>query len=112
MLGKVKTEGELPQVKRLRDAVPIERVVRTCGAYYETTAEDLIKRSRGKAGRRVAIYMAKVLSGGKNREVGEYFGVNGQSVSMAVKAIEEGRKKDKRLRTDLNVLREMVLNGN
>lgn len=112
MLGKLKADGELPHVKRLRDTVSIERVVSVCSTYYGTTAENLTRRSRGKAERRVAIYLSKVLSARKNGEVGDYFGINGQAVSVAIKAIEEGREKDKRLRRNLDILKERVLNGN
>ena len=109
LLGKMKVDGELPQLKRLRDTVPIERIVSVCSTYYGTKEEDLIRRSRGKPERHVAIYLSKVLSAKKNSEVGDYFGINGQAVSGAIMAIEESREKDEKLRKDLDILKEKVL---
>jgi chromosomal replication initiation ATPase DnaA len=111
VLGKKKEDGELPQLKKLRDIVPIERIVSVCITYYKTTEENLIRRSRGKPERQVAIYLSKVLSAKRNNEVGDYFGINGQSVSGVIKAIEESREKDRRLRRNLDILKEQVLNG-
>ncbi len=52
-----------------------------------------------------------MLSAKRNNEVGDCFGINGQSVSGVIKAIEESREKDRRLRRNLDILKEQVLNG-
>lgn len=47
LLGKMKPDKEFPELKRLRDKAPIDRVVSICSAYYGTEKEDLIRRRRG-----------------------------------------------------------------
>lgn len=45
-----------------------------------------------------------------NSEIGEYFGINGSAVSGAIKRIEEMQGQAEKLRSDLFVLKEQVLN--
>ncbi|MEK7699881.1 MAG: transposase [Planctomycetota bacterium] len=109
-LGKIKAHEELPQIKRLTEQVPIDRVIKTCCSFYEKKEDDLLKRGKDKRERQIAIYLSKVLSGRKNIEVGSFFGIKGPAVSGAIKAIEGKLDKDKRLKKEIEGLRERLIN--
>ena len=53
----------------------------------------LVRRRRECRERRTAIYLAKILSGGRNSEVGRQFNVRGGAVSAAIIGIENELKR-------------------
>jgi hypothetical protein len=55
----------------------------------------MVSRGRGKRQREVAIYLAKVLSGQKNKEVGLHFKIKAPAVSGVTKAVEERLETEK-----------------
>ena len=109
-LGKIKTHEELPQIKRLREQVPIDRIIKTCCSYYEKKETELLRRGKDKRERQIAIYLSKILSGRKNVEVGSFFGIKGPAVSGAIKAIERKLDKDKKLKKEIEELRGRLIN--
>ena len=78
--------------------------------FYGKRQEDLLKRGKGKLKRQIAIYLSKVLSGEKNIEVGGFFGIKGPAVSGVIKTIEGRLDKEKRLKREIERLKEMIIN--
>jgi chromosomal replication initiation ATPase DnaA len=111
LLGKMKVDGELPQLKRPRDTVPIDKTVNVCCIHFGKKLEEMLKRGKGNRERQLVLYLSKILSGQKNIEVGDYFGVKGPAVSGTIKAVEERMKKEKILRMEMAKLKERVING-
>lgn len=110
LLEKIRVDDELPQIKRLRGQVPIDRVIKACCSFYDKKEVDLLKRGKGKRERQIAIYLSKVLSGKKNVEVGNFFGIKGPAVSGAIKAIEERLGKEKKLKKEIEGLKGNLIN--
>lgn len=110
LLDKIKADEEIPQIKRLRETVPIDKVIKACCSFYGKKQEDLVRRGKGKREREIAIYLSKLLSGKKNVEVGTLFGIKGPAVSGAIKVIEEKLEKDKELNKDIENLKERIIN--
>jgi len=108
LIDKMKTDEEIPQIKKLRMNVPIDKVIKTCCAYYGKTQEELIRRGKGKPERQIAIYLSKILSGKKNVEVGNYFGIKGSAISEVIKSIEGGLDKGEKLRKEIEHLKKVI----
>jgi chromosomal replication initiation ATPase DnaA len=68
-----------------------------------------VERVRGKEGRQVAIYLAKILSGKKGKEIGRYFGIKGPAVSDAIKRIEGRLDKESQLRERIESLKVRIV---
>ncbi|MBI5050291.1 MAG: transposase, partial [Nitrospirae bacterium] len=66
LLDKMKADEEIPQLKRLREKVPIDKVIKACCSYYGKMQEELLRRGKNKPYRQIAIYLSKVLSNEKN----------------------------------------------
>lgn len=109
-LEKIRVDEELPQIKRLKEDLPIGGIIRTCSSFYKKKEEDIIKRGKGKHERQVAIYLSKILSGKKNKEIGSYFGIKGPAVSGVIKAIEGRLTKEKGLKREIENLRKRLIN--
>jgi chromosomal replication initiation ATPase DnaA len=109
-LGTIEAHEELPQIKRLRERVPIDRIIKTCSSFYDKKEADLLKRGKDNRERQIAIYLSKILSGKKNIEVGRFFGVKGPAVSGAIKAIEGRLDKEKKLKKAIEGLKERLIN--
>lgn len=108
VIDKVKTDKEIPQVKKLRMNVPIDKIIKTCCAYYGKKQEELLRRGKGKPERKIAIYLSKMLSGRKNKEVGNIFGIKGPAVSEIIKAIEVSLDKENKLKKEVEHLKRII----
>ena len=75
LLDGIKADEELPQLRKLRKKMPIDKVIKTCCDYYGV--RELFKRGKGRRDRQIAIYLSKVMSGEKNIEIGNIFGIKG-----------------------------------
>ena len=108
-IEKMKVDEEIPQAKRLRKRVSIDAVIKACQLYYGKNRKALVERVRGNEGRQVAIYLAKILSGEKGKEIGRYFGIKGPAVSDAIKRIEKRLDKESQLRERIEFLEGKIL---
>ncbi|OGW36497.1 MAG: hypothetical protein A2Y97_14045 [Nitrospirae bacterium RBG_13_39_12] len=108
LLEKRKEDEEIPQIKRLRNTIPIDRVIETCCRYYDKGSEELLRRRNGERG--MAIYLSKLFSGEKNIKIGKYFGIKGPAVSNIIKAMEGRMETDKRLKSKIENLKMRVIN--
>ena len=56
----------------------------------------------------MAVYLSKVLSGGKNAEVGAVFGITIQAVTNAVRSVEKRIAEDNEFDSELMRLKGIV----
>jgi chromosomal replication initiation ATPase DnaA len=108
LIDKIEADEEIPQIKRLRENVPIDTIIKTCSSFYGKIKDDLVKRGKNKPERQIAIYLSKVLSGKKNKEVGKYFGIKGPAVSEVIKSIEGRLENEKVMKKDIERLKEIL----
>lgn len=111
LLDKIKGDDELPQIKRLREKIPIDRVIEVCCKHYGIDREELLKkRKKGKKERQIAIYLSKALSGERNIAIGNCFGIKGPAISGIMKAIEERLKQDQNFKKEAEHLKGILIN--
>jgi len=109
MIERMKVDEEIPQTKKLRKRVSIDAVIKACQLFYGKNRKALVERVRGNEGRQVAIYLAKVVSGEKGREIGRHFGIKGPAVSNAIKRIEARLDKESQLRKKIEFLKGKIV---
>jgi len=105
----IKVDEEIPQAKRLQKRASIDAVIKGCQVFYRKNRKALVERVRGNEGRQVAIYLAKILSGEKGKEIGRYFGIKGPAVSDAIKRIERRLDKESQLREMIEFLKGRIV---
>jgi REP element-mobilizing transposase RayT len=108
-IERIKVDEEIPQAKRLRKRVSIDAVIKACQLYYGKNRKALVERAKGNEGRQVAIYLARILSGEKGKEVGQHFGIKGPAVSDAIKRIEGRLDKESKLRERIEFLKGRIV---
>ncbi len=109
LIERKKVDEEVAQAKRLRKRVSIDSVIKACQMYYGKGRGSLIRRSKGNEGRQEAIYLAKILTGEKEKEIGRYFGIKGSAVSDAIRRFEGRLGKESQLRERVEFLKEKIL---
>jgi hypothetical protein len=109
LIERMKVDEEIPQTKRLRKRVSIDAVIKACQLFYGKNRKALVERARGNEGRQVAIYLAKIVSGEKGKEIGRHFGIKGSAVSDAIKRIEARLDKESRLRRRIEFLKGKIV---
>lgn len=109
LIERAKVDEEIPQARRLRKRVPIDAVIKACDLFYGKNREGLVEGAKRNEGRLVAIYLAKVLSGEKGKEIGHYFGIKGPAVSESIKSIEGRLDKEIQLRERVEFLKARIL---
>ncbi len=111
-IKRMKVDEEIAQAKRLRKRVSIDGVIKACQMYYGKDRKTLVERIRGIEGRQIAIYLAKILSGEKGKEIGRHFGIKGAAVSDAIKRIVGRLNREDQLRERIEFLKgESYLNS-
>jgi hypothetical protein len=109
-IEKMKMDEEIPQARRLRKKISINAVIKACQLLYgENWKKALVDRAKGNEGRQVAIYLSKILTGEKGKEIGRHFGIKGPAVSEAIKKIEGRLEKERQLRERMEFLRGRIL---
>jgi len=109
LLKKVKEDSELPALGHIRRRSTLKVIIEEVAGYYGVEREELVRRRKGCRERRVAMYLAKILSGGRNSEVGREFNVRGGAVSAVVKGIESDLRRLPQLRRELEALKTRIL---
>jgi len=105
LLEEVREDGELPALGHIRRRPTLEVIIEEGAGYYGVEREELVRRRKGCRERRIAMYLAKILSGGRNSEVGRHFDVKGEAVSAVVKGIENTLRRSPQLKRELEILR-------
>lgn len=109
LLNRIKPDDELPQVKRLKEKVPIDDIIKVCCNYYGKNKDLLLKRGKGQEERRIAIYLSKILSNAKNVEIGKSFGIKGSTVSTILKVVEVRLRRDKKYQQEIKKLKKILI---
>ena len=109
LIERTKVDEEIPQARRLRKRVPIDAVMKACDLFYGKNRGWLVEGAKRNEGRIVAIYLAKILSGEKGKEIGHYFGIKGPAVSESIKSIEGRLDKEIQLRERVEFLKARIL---
>lgn len=85
-------------------------ILDVCASFYGKSREELLKRGKGKQERQVAVYLSKVLSKQRGKEIGRYFGIKGPAISGIIKGIETRLEREKGLREEIDLLRQRMIN--
>jgi REP element-mobilizing transposase RayT len=109
MLRTRKPDEEIPQLKSLREIIPVDKVIKVCCNYYGKKKEELLKKGKGKEERQTALYLSKIMSNTKNIEIGRYFGIKGSTVSEALKRVETRIKRDKKFQKEIEALKKQLI---
>jgi len=109
LIERKKVDEEVVQAKRLRRRVPIGAVIKACQKYYGEGRRALVGRAKGNEGRQEAIYLAKILSGERGKEIGRYFGIKGSAVSDAIRRLEGRLGRESQLRERVEFLKRKIL---
>jgi len=109
LLGEVKEDDELPALRSLRRKPALEMIIEEVASYYGVGRENLVRRRKGCRERRIVMYLAKILSRGRNSEVGRQFAVKGAAVSVVVKGIEDDLRKSPQLRREIETIKMRIL---
>jgi len=107
--GLIRDKGadrELPALKRLFRKASMDEVIKAVADHYALDPGDLTKRSRRcSTERKVAIYLSKVMTGGKNSFVGAHFGITPQAVTNILTEVENKREQSKGVREEINEIK-------
>jgi putative transposase len=109
MLQRRKPDEDIPQLKKLREIIPVDNVVKVCCNYYGKKEGELLKKGTRKEERHTAIYVSKIMSNTNNREIGRYFGVKGSTVSETLKRVETKIKREKRFQKEIEELKKQII---
>ena len=102
-------KAAIPEIRKIRKKRGIDEIVRDVARYYGLPEIDLLRRRRRAEGqRKIAVYLSKVLSGGKNAEIGSVFGITIQAVTNVVRRVEKRMGEDNRFGSEVRRLKEMV----
>lgn len=100
---------EIPDIKKIESKHDIEKVIKGIANYYGLKEEELYKRKKAAAYyRKLAIYLCKILSGKKNRDIGTAFGITVQAVTNAVRAVEKVKEKDKKVMKEIAGIKGLI----
>ncbi len=100
---------EIPEVKHIGTLHDVEDIVSLVAHYYGMNKGDIIKRRRSTYRQRnIAIYISKVMSGKKNRDIGEMFGITIQGVTNTCRRIEKAMEKDDTLKEEIKDIKETI----
>jgi len=99
-------DEELPSLKKIRGVITVSEVVDTLSRIYGV--EILGRKGVKGEERKIAVYLSKVLSSDKNKEVGKYFGIKAAAVSKTVKEIEERLERSLRLQRVIDELKRVM----
>ena len=99
---EVTDKTEVPELKKIGIKHDFPDIIRAVAQYFRVGKDELLKRKRATGEqRKLAIYLSKVLTGGKNVEVGKIFGITIQAVTNVVGDIERRLEEDGKLRKEI-----------
>lgn len=102
-------KAAIPEIRKIRRRCGVDEIVRGVAKYYGLPEVDLLRRRKRAEGQRnIAVYLSKALSGEKNAEIGSVFGITIQAVTNVVRRIEKGMGEDKRFRSEVMNVKEIV----
>lgn len=102
-------KGANPEVRKIGKKGGVDEIVRSLAKYYGLSEVDLLGRRRRTEGqRKIAVYLSKGLSGGKNAEIGAVFRITLQAVSNVVRGVEKRIGENNKFGSEVMRLKEFV----
>lgn len=111
ILQKIKNirKEEYPAVRQLMTVFSPKEVIVKVAVFFRVKPVKLLRRSRNRWERKIAIYLTKVLSRKSHRILGRYFGISGAAISAAIKKCMMEMKKNKRLEKMIEQIKNNVI---
>lgn len=108
----LRSEGESPRYRRLREAVEPDRVVDEVAAELGCSRERIIQKGGKKnSARDLAIYLTRDLTGESAKRLGEFFGdISGAGITMRYKRMERAIEESADLRSAAEAVRSRIIN--
>jgi hypothetical protein len=105
-------EKEIPQLKKLKPKVPLETILTAvCGEFGCNQEQILTKGRKKNKARKVAIYLARDLSGMSGKDLGLYFGgVSGALFTIMYNRIVQEAAQNRGLKKRLEKIKNRILN--
>ncbi len=105
-------EKEIPQLKKLKPRVSLEKVVQAVTQEFHCSQERIIAKGRKKnKAREVALYIARDMSGMSCKDLGEYFGgVSGALITIMHKRIADESRQNRRLKHRIDKIKKQIFN--
>ena len=101
-LRVVPDKTAIPELRKIGRKQGIDEIVRGVSRYYGLSEVDLLRRRRRTEGeRKTAVYLSKILNGGKNAEIGGVFGITIQVVTNAVRSVEKRIEEDNKFGSEV-----------
>lgn len=106
---EVTDKTEVPEVKKIGIKHNIPDIIKAVAQYFRVGEDELLKRKRATGEqRKLAIYLSKIISGGKNVEVGKVFGITIQAVTNVVGDIEKRLEEDGKLSKEIILIKNVL----
>jgi hypothetical protein len=108
-LRVVPDKTAIPELRKIGRKQGIDEIVRGVARHYGLSEVDLLRRRRRtESERKTAVYLSKILSGGKNAEIGAVFGITIQAVTNAVRSVEKRIEEDNKFGSEVMRLKDIV----
>ncbi len=111
ILQKIKNirKEEYPAVRQLMTVFSPKEVIVKVAVFFGVKPVKLLRRSRNRWERKIAIYLTKVLSRKSHRILGRYFGISGAAIGADIKKCMMEMKKDKKLEKTVEQIKNNVV---
>jgi REP element-mobilizing transposase RayT len=105
-------EKEIPQLKRLKPKVSLEKILQVVSDEFGCSKEKILEKGHKKnKARSLATYLARDLSGTTCSKLGNFFGgVSGAAITMGYNKITKEMAEDKRLKRKVVKLKARIVN--
>ena len=108
-LKGIPDKTEIPEIRRIEPKYEMREIVRGIAEYYGIEERGLLERKKASARQRsVAIYLCKTLSGKKNAEIGQMFGITLQGVTNTLRRLGKVVAEDRRLDKEIAAIKVIV----
>jgi len=105
-------EKEIPQLKRLKPKVALEKVVQAVSEEFDCSQEQILSKGRKKnKAREVAIYLARDMSGWSGKDLGLYFGgVSGALIPIMANRIAQEALRHRHFKRRIDKIKKRIFN--
>lgn len=106
-------ENEIPQLRELKPRINIDQIVEAVCREFNCEIETILQKGRKRnVARDVAIYLVRVLSGEKGKNIGEYFGnISGAAITRRYNCLVKQIENNKRFRNRIQRLKHKIVNN-
>jgi len=106
-------ENEIPQLRELKPRINIDQIVEAVCREFNCEIEIILQKGRKRnVARDVAIYLVRVLSGEKGKNIGEYFGnISGAAITRRYNCLVKQIENSKRFRNRIQRLKHKIVNN-